>query len=267
MARRTLTLAALIGGLATACRTPSVYEVRYHDPARVRAVLAGAFDAAVESLPPAAVGPGTPLHGESVQVLGAELPRYSAQVDRVPDGTIVFRFLHEAGAPATIGLVNPRGRLMPTFPTSTGDLLDFPGLHQRGVTAVGAGPLSQMQGELGLHLVYRPDYDVQRALGRRSQVDITLLTPRDNVASVLRLERPPRGALWFGFIISSIIGLGGGAVAASTAGSSDAARDVGLAIGLPLVGVGVAAGVWCAAMLLRADRDVPIPLDSAVGSP
>lgn len=265
---RALPLSLCLVALTSGCRTPATYDVRYHDPGRVRAVLSDSFEAPVESLAARVAGPGVPFRAAPVSVLGAELPDYAAHVDRAPDGSLVFRFTPEVGRTETRPMVNPQGRLMLTFPTATGDLLDFPGFHQRGVTAIGsAGPLSQANGEVGLHFVYRPDYDTQRALGRTASVEIALLTPRDNVAGVFRQERPPRGALWLGFAVSAVILAGGTFIAVPESGDSESVRDVRLSIGLPLVGVGLIAGIWSSLMLLRPDRDVPVPLDAASGSP
>ncbi len=159
------------------------------------------------------------------------------------------------------------GKIRPTFPTATGDLLDFPGWHQPGVTAIGPGPLLQENGKQRFEFVYRPSFARQRSLGQTGGVVVSLVTPTSNVLSVTRHERPPHGALAFGLAVSAVILAGGAYLAFPRSDDSSGLRNFRLGVGLPLAAVGLAGGTFSVVMLLRSDRDVAIPLEHARGLP
>ena len=263
-------LAIVTSGLG-ACRTPSVYEVRCRRSSDVSVILEeSSGKRAVQSLAAGQRGTGVSLRVDPIDVARGLLQAkgYSAHASRGDGGGLVLRFRPDAGISTDRPLVGPEGRLLIDFPTATGDLFHSPGIHQQGVTAIGAhGPLSQENGNLGLHFTYRPDYSTQQALGRRAAVDVTLLTPMANVASVVRREKPPRGALGFMLGISASILAGGTFIAIPRDDDSSRAGNLRLSIGLPLLAVSLVSGTWAAVMLGRGDRSVSIPLEDARGAP
>jgi hypothetical protein len=194
---------------------------------------------------------------------------YQATITRKEDGSLSLSMAYDeaGGVTETMQILGPDGKVLLRFPTSTGDMLDFPGWHQRGVTAVGPGPLLQREGQQLLEFVYRPSYEQQRTMRRTISVDVSLATPISNVAAVTRQERPPRTALKLAVAVSAVI-LGGGVfLAVPRDDDTRGVRNFRFGVGLPLVAVGLAGGAFSLPMLLRPDRDVDIPPERAIGQP
>ncbi len=258
----------LISALALAlvgCRTPATYEVVYLDASKVEVHLA-------EGTEPSRVALADPTPGARVRrrVGGARLGPlvgggYRVDLARTPSGAIDFTFTASAAAPEHARLVDDAGAVAIDFPAATGDLLDFPGFHLDGVTAIGGPPLSLQDGLHGLHFTFRPSYETQRELGWSPDVRLGLHTPRSNLASVVRVERAgPAYAFLAG--VGGVLAASGAAFLLSDLGG-DGGRGFRVGIGLPLLLTGLSSGGWGLFRFLQPEARIPIPLDEAVGAP
>lgn len=256
--------AALALGLL-GCRTPASYEVVYLDVSKVEVHLAEGGEP-----PRVALDDSTPGARVRRRVDGARLgplagEGFRVELARAPSGAIDFTFTASAAAPEHARLVDDAGAVAIDFPVTTGDILDFPGFHLDGVTALGDGPLSLEDGVHGLHFTFRPAYETQRRLGWTPDVRLGLHTPRENLASVVRVQRSGPG---FAFLagVGGVLAASGAAFLLSELGG-DGGRGFRVGVGLPLLLTGLGAGGWGLFRFLQPEARIPIPLDEAVGAP
>lgn len=242
-------------GLA-GCMTPSYYDVHVRDPAKVTATVTP-YQEETATLDPNAREAEVKV-AERPFLFGVTFPAYSTRLERAADGAVVFRFVtSDQSADESAVLLGGDGRTKLVIPTAEGGREPSGFFH-------GVMPLSRTSDQQGYHLRFRPTHDTRRDLGQDVHVDISLWTPKDNVVAVVRQERPPRFFLWMGVAIATAMIAGGSYIAYP---DDRGGQGVRYAIGLPLVGVGLLAGGWSTAMLLRDDRSVPIRPDDAHGRP
>lgn len=250
---RALLLFASLG--LAGCMTPSYYDVHVRDPAKVTATVTPYLEETATLDP---TGRTAEVKVEAREMFGATFPAYATRLERADDGSVVFRFVtSDQSADESAVLLGADGRTKLVIPTAEGGESP-PGFFH------GVMPLSRASGQQGYHVRFRPTYEIRRDLGQDVHVDISLWTPNDNVVAVVRQERPPRTLLWMGVAIATAMVAGGSYIAYPDDRGGQGLR---YGIGLPLVGVGLLAGGWSTAMLLRDDRSVPIRPDDAHGRP
>lgn len=256
--------ALLIAVAGFGCRTASVYEVAYHDAARVQVETSDALGASA-TLADSAPGSRAQLVVEPPRLGPLSGGGYRAATLRATGGAIdlVFTSAGEHAERAT--LVRADGTVAIDFPVATGDMLDFPGFHLAGVTAVGGPPMTMSEGVHRLRFTYRPSYETQQAMGWSPDVRIALRTDRANLRSVVRYERSSPG---HAFLAGTglVIAASGAAFLLSDLGG-EGGRGFRIGIGLPLLVAGSSAGGWGLWSWLKPEQRTEIPLDDAFGAP
>jgi hypothetical protein len=190
---------------------------------------------------------------------------------RLPDGAVELRLEPSETEGEVHTLLTADGQLGMDFPTAAGDSFDTPGFHQAGVTTFtrqgSEGPM-HIDGDIhALFVDYRPSYPVQQALRRTPDVALTLRTPLYNVASVERLEKPPRAAAGLLLAVSLLCVAGGTALVWPQADDSAAFTRLRLGIGIPILAAATATTTYSAWLLAASDASTPIEPHRATGRP